>query len=306
MFPGRILDARDQLAQVDAKLIGLAGVINGVRQSERAARAIRHSLLEAQDWQTSVQYSDWLEEVARWKEACHTGTETFRIDDVYQPDERVERALKNSLKRGLISMINLGRLLDEGIRRVRQMSLSDFDLIAKKQPVAEAVEVDLVWLAAVRARCSPLFETEAHLFQSFESLEQAPKHRQSDAVRMLDEQIVRGLQLLRPEDEKGTASSLPSAGHLGLIVDTTKRVVRRAGFAEQVNLARSDIGWHLFFHTYQAAGDHARERCKANYPGEFAAVRTAINALNRALKPLDVRVRRYRLITCDHAADRKA
>jgi len=300
-LPRRTADARRQLAKVDARLITLAAAIKGVRQSSRVARAIRESNARFDDWWGSEQYVDWSEYTSDLNKSWDEGTATFKASWVYEPDKPVERALKNNLSRRLLALIALGRLLDEGVRPVRDMKLSDFDLIKAENPVVEATEMDLIWLAAVRARCDGLQRANDQLRQMFETLENGPE-RTRHPVQSLDERIDAALRLFGADDGGGNASPVP--GYLELFVDVTERTIRRKGFDREINLARSDLRWHLFNNAYQARGEHARERCLAGYPGDKGAVRTTICALNENLKGLNVRLYRFRLISCDRAGDR--
>jgi hypothetical protein len=295
------------LAKVDGKLVELAMFLKGVEQGGRAARAIRQSASEFEDWLSSNRFPDWLEEAGATDKSWREGAKRFTVDDVYNDDTCVERALKSKLDRRLVGLINLGRLVDEGIRPVRNMRLSDFDMMRREKPVAEGTETEPVWLAEVKYRCRRLMEGDAVLVRAFETLENSTGPViPSDAARMLDELIVERLRSLPLGTDKEAARSRHSPGYLGLIVDSTNRMVRRDGFAEEVNLSGSNVSWYLFDAAYQAGGADAANRCKENYPGEKSAIRKAVHALNGHLEPLRVHVRKYRLVAIDNPATRKA
>jgi len=295
-LPRRSADARRHLAQVDASLIGLATAIKGVRQCRQVIRRLRESEARFNHWWGSEQCVDWVERMFDLNKSWEAGTEMFKANCVYAPDKPVERALKNNLSRRQLALIALGRLLDEGIRPVRHMCLSDFGLIKAKNSVAETSETDLIWLAEIRARFNRFKVASTRLHSIFQSLEEASgRTKQSDAVQTLDEQIVETLR---------ARVASPSPGYLELIVDKQERIIRRDGFDTEVSLARRGLRWHLFFKAYQARGENARARCEASYPGEWGAVRTAINALNKDLEPLQVCLKRFRLISSGCATDR--
>jgi hypothetical protein len=176
----------------------------------------------------------------------------FKANCVYAPDKPVERALENNLSHGYPALIEVGRLVDEGLRPVRHMELCDFDSIKAEDPIAERNETGLIWLAGIRAICNRLNVASTRLHSIFQSLEEASgRTKQSDAVQTLDEQIVETLRAR-------VASSSPTPAYLELIVDKQERIIRRDGFDTEVSLARRGVRWHLFFKAYQARGENAR------------------------------------------------
>jgi hypothetical protein len=301
LFPERYADARQQLAQVDAKLIRLEGVVKEAGQTSVATQAIRQSSVCFESLRTSKRYHDWWTRFVEMDKSWHDGTKIFKPNKMFDPDKPVENALTRGLVQAHMTSIGLGRVVDEGNRPVRNMSLGDFDLMKEEEPHARGSEIDLVWLAYVRAYCRWLSRRDPRLGKVLDNLEQrAGVTKQSDAVRALDTHIVEAMWSFVPTDEQGTD---PPPGYLGLNVEFEKKVIRRAGFKAEVNLARSAIAWHLFSTAFEAEGKNARERLHQNYPGEVTAIRSAINTLNKALKPLKVHVEGHRLIARNDATD---
>lgn len=84
-----------------------------------------------------------------------------------------------------------------------------------------------------------------------------------------------------------------SPGYLGLIVDSDRRTVRRAGHHAVVDLARADIPWIIFFKMFEG-GERGTtiEVLENEYPGSWslAAKRSAIRSLKERLVALSITV----------------
>jgi len=74
----------------------------------------------------------------------------------------------------------------------------------------------------------------------------------------------------------------------------------REGYDKVVDLLSAQNGWHIFKVILSAAPEQATlAALESGYPGEFTARWTAINALNRKLKHLKIKVRDRTLTLLD-------
>jgi hypothetical protein len=114
-----------------------------------------------------------------------------------------------------------------------------------------------------------------------------------------------GTGILRLSDESeartGESSLRTITEHVsGITLDHVRRRVRREGYDREVDLFSTQIGWHIFKVIVNAAPEQATlDALESNYPGEFGARATAINELNRRLRPLGVKVRDRTLALLD-------
>jgi hypothetical protein len=100
---------------------------------------------------------------------------------------------------------------------------------------------------------------------------------------------------------KGTPALPNITEHVyGITLDHVNRRVRREGYDKEVALFSTQVGWHIFKVTLSAAPEQAtRDALESGYPGELTARWTAINALNRKLKRLNLKVRDRTLTSLD-------
>ena len=110
------------------------------------------------------------------------------------------------------------------------------------------------------------------------------------------------VRLSNESEERAGGSSLPNitAHVFGITVDHVNRRVRREGYDREVDLFRTQVGWHIFKVILSAAPEQATlDALEPDYPGEFDARATAINGLNRKLRPLNIKVRDRTLALLD-------
>ena len=89
-----------------------------------------------------------------------------------------------------------------------------------------------------------------------------------------------------------TFAAATGAPVFGITLDHVNRRVRREGYDREVDLFSTQIGWHIFKVILSAAPEQATlDALQSDYPGEFDARATAINDLNRRLRPLKIKVR---------------